>query len=62
MISESVPAHAETHFWTLEIKSGLGQKQLTSLLEEHSGTRLSQVLRQLGSTGGQGAEDSGGGG
>ena len=62
MISSSLPAHADTHSCTEAMKSGLGQKHLVSLFDEHLGMMLSQVLRQLGRTEGQGAEDSGGGG
>lgn len=62
VISSSDPPHADTQDCTLAMKLALGQKHLESLLDLHLGTRLSQVFKQLGRTGGQGAEDPGGGG
>lgn len=55
MISSSEAPHAETQDCTAEMKAEEGQKQDVSLLEEHEGTVVSQVLRQRGRTEGQGA-------
>lgn len=51
----SEPPHEDTQACTLAMNSGDGQKQLASLLDLQCGIMPSQVLRQLGRTGGQGA-------